>query len=223
MKNKNQYKIRKDRKYLNGRLYVDYQAYIEEHSNVKIVQMDTVYNDISNGPFMQTFKFIRYSFTLIIYHDVKDSESMYQGILLLEQILGEELFTEEVEVLLTDRGSEFTAAEKIETREDGTIRTRVFYCDPMRSNQKGSLENNHEEIRYICPKETDLRELGLINQEAANKISSHINSFPKENLNGKTSFELLNFLNPKLAQKIIDFGIIEIEKDKVILKPYLLK
>lgn len=99
----------------------------------------------------------------------------------------------------------------------------MFYCDPMRSNQKGSLENNHEEIRYICPKETDLRKLGLINQEAANKIVSNINSFPKENLNGKTSFELLNFLNPKLAQKFIDFGIIEIEKDKVILKPYLLK
>lgn len=65
---------------------------------------------------MQTFKFIRYSFTIIIYHETKDSETMYQGILLLEQILGEELFEEEVEVLLTDRGSEFTAAEKVETR-----------------------------------------------------------------------------------------------------------
>lgn len=223
IKNKNDYKIRKERKYLNGRTYADYQNYINENPYAKIVQMDTVYNDVSNGPFMQTFKFIKYSFTVIIYREIKDSDSMYEGILILEKILGETLFEQEVELLLTDRGSEFTAADKIEIREDGTMRTRVFYCDPMRSNQKGSLENNHEEIRYICPHKVDLYELGLINQEVANKISSHINSFSKEHLDGKSPFELLKFLNPNLAQRLSDSGIVEIEKDKVILKPYLLK
>ena len=222
-KKKNEYKIRKDRKYLVGRKYEDYALYIEQHPDTKVVQMDTVYNDVSNSPFIQTFKFMRYSFTILIYSDTKDSESMYEGILILEEILGEELFNQEVEVILTDRGSEFTAADKIETRADGTRRTRIFYCDPMRSNQKGSLENNHEEIRYICPKSADLRKLGFIDQKAANKITSHINSFPKERLNGKTPFELLRFMNPQLAQKLIDYGIEEIEKDKVVLKPYLLK
>ena len=43
-KDKNQYKIRKDRRFLNGRLYCDYEVYIEKHPNAKIVQMDTVYN-----------------------------------------------------------------------------------------------------------------------------------------------------------------------------------
>ena len=148
---------------------------------------------------------------------------MYEGILLLESILGTDLFNAEVQVLLTDRGSEFTMAGAIETREDGTCRTRIFYCDPMRSNQKGSLENNHEEIRYICPKETDLYALGLTDQHAANLISSHVNSFPKEKLNGKSPFSLLRFLNPAMAQKLIDFGITEIDSDKIILKPYLLK
>ena len=42
-------------------------------------------------------------------------------------------------------------------------------------------------------------------------------------LDGKTSFELLRFLNNDLANKFIDFGIKDIEKDKVTLKPYLLK
>ena len=41
---------------------------------------------------MQTFKFMRYSFTIIIYHDTKDARSMLEGILLLEKILGAQMF-----------------------------------------------------------------------------------------------------------------------------------
>ena len=220
---KNVYKERKEHKYLIGRSYDDFISFTSSNVNATVVQMDTVYNDGSNGPFMQTFKFLRYSFLIVIYRSEKTSQSMYEGILLLESILGPDLFNAEVQVLLTDRGSEFTMADAIENRVDGTRRTRIFYCDPMRSNQKGSLENNHEEIRYICPKETNLYALGLTGQNAANLISSHINSFPKEKLNGKSPFSLLRFLNPAMAQKLIDFGITEIEPDKVILKPYLLK
>ena len=66
---------------------------------------------------------------------------------------------------MTVRGTEFTLADAIEHRNDGTMRTRIFYCDPMQSTQKGSLENNHEEIRYICPKGTDLHKLGLNGQD----------------------------------------------------------
>ena len=222
-KDKNIYKIRKDRKYLKGRTYTEYKAYIESHPFAKVVQMDTVYNDITNGPFMQTFKFLRYSFMVIIYHAKLNAENMLDGILLLEKILAPDLFQNEVEVLLTDRGSEFVLADQIEIRNDGSRRTRIYYCDPMCSQQKGTLENNHLEIRYICPKKTNLYHLGLCSQDDANIISSHINSFPKEHLDGKTPFELLRFLNNDLANKFIDFGIKDIEKDKVTLKPYLLK
>lgn len=148
---------------------------------------------------------------------------MLDGILLLEKILAPDLFQNEVEVLLTDRGSEFVLADYFEIRNDGSRRTRIYYCDPMCSQQKGTLENNHLEIRYICPKKTNLYQLGLCSQEDVNIISSHINSFPKEHLDGKTPFELLRFLNNDLANKFIDFGIKDIEKDKVTLKPYLLK
>ena len=86
-KEKNIYKERKDRKYLNGRLYSDYQSFMEQNPNASVVQMDTVYNNVSDGPFMQTFKFIRYSFTIIIFHTEKTAQAMYEGILLLEDIL----------------------------------------------------------------------------------------------------------------------------------------
>ena len=52
---------------------------------------------------------------------------------------------------------------------------------------------------------------------------SHINSQPKEKLKGRTPLEIMKFMNPELFKRFIEHGIKEIEKDKVILKPYLLK
>ncbi len=52
---------------------------------------------------------------------------------------------------------------------------------------------------------------------------SHINSQPKENLKGKSSLEMMEFISPDLYKKFIEFGIKKIENDEIILKPYLLK
>ncbi len=217
------YKKRADRKYLKGRTYKDYKEYISENPDIFVTQMDTVYNDETNGPFIQTFKFVNAGILFAIYHQEKTAQSMKEGVDLLEGVLGTELFRKYVHVLLTDRGSEFTAADDMETAPDGTRRTRVFYCDPMQSGQKGSLENKHIELRYILPKSTDLRALGLVGQSALNLALSHINSAPVEILGGKSPLELADFMYHDLYEKLDVFGIHKIEKDKVILKPYLLK
>ena len=218
-----EYSPRKDRSYLKGRTHKEYIEFKEMNPYASVVEMDTVYNDGSNGPFLQTFIFLKYGFLFCVYHQKKTAQNMLDGILLLESFLGEELFNQEVEVLITDRGSEFVLAEKAEIREDGTRRTRFFYCDPMASWQKGTLENIHLFIREICPKETDLYALGLDSQEKANRISSHINSYSRKKLNNKTSFSVLSFFNKEMADKLIGQGVTEIPPDQVTLKPYLLK
>ena len=219
----NKYKKREDKKYLNGRTYDDFINYTAENKNLSVVEMDTVYNNGSTGPFMQTFKFLDYSFMFIVYQEEKTAKSMVEGVDFLEKILGEDLFSEEVAIIKTDRGSEFCDAEGFEKEENESRRTRIFYCDPMASGQKGSLENNHKEIRYICPKENDLKDLGLNSQEKANLIVSHINSQSKEHLKGKSPLEVMEFMNPALYQKFKDFGIERINKDNIVLKHYLLK
>ena len=219
----NKYKKREDKKYLNGRTYDDFINYTAENKNLSVVEMDTVYNNGSTGPFMQTFKFLDYSFMFIVYQEEKTAKSMVEGVDLLEKILGKDLFSEEVAIIKTDRGSEFCDTEEFEKEENKSRRTRIFYCDPMASGQKGSLENNHKEIRYICPKENDLKDLGLNSQEKANLIVSHINSQSKEHLKGKSPLEVMEFMNPALYQKFKDFGIERINKDNIVLKPYLLK
>ena len=219
----NKYKKREDKKYLNGRTYDDFINYTAENKNLSVVEMDMVYNNGSTCPFMQTFKFLDYSFMFIVYQEEKTAKSMVEGVDLLEKILGKDLFSEEVAIIKTDRGSEFCDAEGFEKEENESRRTRIFYCDPMASGQKGSLENNHKEIRYICPKENDLKDLGLNSQEKANLIVSHINSQSKEHLKGKSPLEVMEFMNPALYQKFKDFGIERINKDNIVLKPYLLK
>lgn len=218
-----QYAKRQDRSYLKGRTHADYIAYMEENPDARIVEMDTVYNDVSNGPFIQTFKFLEYDLLICVYHETKTSEEMLKGIFLLEQYLGTDIINTEVEVLLTDRGSEFVSAPEAETRDDGSRRTRVYYCDSMCSWQKGSLENVHLLLREICPNKTDLYALGLTSQDKANIISSHINSYPKKKLKGKTSFQLLEFINHDMADKLYQSGLFVVSSDEVTLKPYLLK
>ena len=217
------YKKRADRKYLQGRTYKDYKIYMEENPDVFVTEMDTVYNDETNGPFMQTFKFICAGVLFAVLHESKTALSMKEGVDLLEKILGRDVFRKYVHVLLTDRGSEFSDADGMEKDADGLMRTRVFYCDPMQSGQKGSLENKHVELRYIFPKGTDLRGLGLTDQDSLNLAISHVDSSPVEKLGGKSPLDVADFMYHDLFEKLKNFGIQKIEKDKVILKPYLLK
>jgi IS30 family transposase len=190
--------------------------------------MDTVYNNVTDGPFLQTFKWLQAGFFFMVYHDTKTADDMDQGIFLLEEILGPELFSQYCSVVLTDRGSEFVHADKIEKRSDGSMRTRVFYCDPMASCQKGTLEQEHETLRCFLPKNTetrkyDFRVLGLVDQTKANIILNHINSYAVESLQGKTPIEMTRFIWPKFWSKMSEYGIKEIDKDKVILSPSVLK
>lgn len=219
----NLYKERNDRRYLNGRLFQDYNAYMEGNPNAFVTQMDTVYNDESNGPFIQTFKLVCPGLLFALLQQEKTAAAMISGVDLLESVLGTSVFRKYAEVLLTDRGTEFTSAAELETGSDGTRRTRVFYCDPMRSNQKGTLENNHIELRYILPKGTDLRALGLLDQDALNLVLSHVNSMPVEKYGGKSPLEVTQFLYPDLYEKLVKFGIRKIPVESILLKPYLLK
>ena len=82
--------------------------------------MDTVYNDETNGPFIQTFKFLCAGVLFAILHEFKTAASMKEGVDLLEKLLGTELFRKYVHILLTDRGTEFSDADGMETAGDGT-------------------------------------------------------------------------------------------------------
>lgn len=52
--------------------------------------------------------------------------------------------------VLTDNGAEFSDEAAVAALlGEGPGETRLFYCDPGRSDQKGACERNHVEIRNV--------------------------------------------------------------------------
>lgn len=218
---KEKYKKRKKKQpsTYEGRTYKDYLNFKQNNPGVPTTQMDTVMNSLS-GPYIQTFLFEGTNFMIGFLHNEKTSESM-SNVLdnLQDNILTDEEFKKLFSLLLTDRGSEFEISEIFEVnKETGEIRLNIFYCDPMCSSQKANIENNHNYIRDILPNEVSLDK---ITQDDLNLMFSHINSTPRKSLNDKTPYEMFEFIYGEDILKKLN--IQKIERDKVILKPYLLK
>ena len=91
-------------------------------------------------------------------------------------------------VILTDNGGEFARVDDIEMDVRGE--SKLFFCDPNRSDQKGRIEKNHTLIRDILPKGTSFDNL---TQEDINLVCSHVNSVKRAALNGKSAYELFAF------------------------------
>ena len=100
----------------------------------------------------------------------------------------------------------------------GERRTRIFYCDPQRSDQKGVCEVTHEMIRRVLPKKTSFDNL---NQEDVSLMMSHINSYTRKKLNDRSANQLFSFFYGE--DTLHKLGIKAIPANEINLTPYLLK
>jgi IS30 family transposase len=96
--------------------------------------------------------------------------------------------------------------------------TKIYYCDPNCSWQKGMLERKHEYIRYIVPKGNSFD--GYI-QKDITLMMNHINNTARDSLNGCSSTQLSRL--PFDSSFHAKMSIQEIVHDDVVLKPALLK
>lgn len=211
------YKKRKQAKNYEGYTYKDYLKFKEDNPNTKTTEMDTVLNNQS-GPYIQTFYFQDTNLMIGYLHKEKTSESMSNTLDVIQEILTPDEYAKLFGLLLTDRGSEFEMVNLfIANKNTGEVRTNIFYCDAYTSSQKPHVENNHNYVRDIIPNEMDL---SILTQEDLYLVFSHINSTPRKSLNGKTPYEMFEFLYGKdLLNKL---NIKEIKRDEVTLKPYLI-
>ena len=188
-KRKTYYKI--DKQCLNGRKYEDYQIFIEQNPDINIVEMDSV-EGIKGGKVLLTIHFVNSSFMLAFIRPHNDAQSVIDIFNNLENLLGIETFKK---LFPIDNGSEFSNPIEIETDSNtGEIRTRIFYCEPGRSDQKGSCEVNHEMIRRVLPQGTSFDNL---TQKDINLLMSHINSYKRKKLNDCSPLQLFNLMYGK--------------------------
>lgn len=136
----------------------------------------------------------------------------------LEKRMGTDEFLSVFEYILTDRGSEFGNPDALETSINDTRRSHIYYCDPMRSGQKGGLEQAHTMLRMVLPKGTSFE---FLTQWDVNLIVNHINSTPREILGGRTPYSVaLETLGEEVLKAL---QLRPIAPDEVNLTPKLIR
>ena len=210
---------KKDTKIRINRTYIDFKDYVKTHNdnnfNINIVEMDTV-EGTKGDSVLLTLLWRQANFMLAYKLDNKDSESVSNFFSYIKDLLGYEKFHILFPIILTDNGIEFSKPDIIENNGNHVYKTKLFYCDPGHSEQKGKIENNHEYIRKFIPKGESFDEY---NQDDINLMLNHINSVKRDSLCGDNPYTLMKNFLPK---KIIDlFEIEEIEQKNIILKKKL--
>lgn len=200
--------------------YSSFQEYISKHPDTHIVETDTVYG--ATTATLLTFHFCKAGFMLTRLIPDRTDDSVNRAIDEIERLLAAtpkaKKFSELFPLLLGDNGKEFEDTLYIETAGTHSPRTMLFYCDPYSSYQKPHVEKNHEHIRQILPKGTSFDNL---TQADVDIMMSHINSYSRDALSGKTPYEIFVFLYGEATA--LALGIIPIKSEEVTLKPSLLK
>ena len=197
-----------------NRTYNDFQALQLPF----FTEMDTVHSSKESKKTLLTFFFTKEKLFLAFLMNRCTEGAVRLVFDRLEKRMGTYEFVSIFEYLLTDRGSEFGDPEALETGVKGIQRTSIYYCDPMRSGQKGGLEQAHTMLRMILPKGTSFE---FLTQWDVNLIVSHINSTPRESLGGRTPYSVAL---ESMGEDVLNaFQLRPIAPDEVNLTPKLIR
>ena len=191
-----------------------YRAFLElpEAERVLACEMDTVAGKPTDSQCLLTLlsRACRVQLPLLMPEKTKDATVAKLDE--VERALGLEGFRCLLGLILTDNGGEFEDVEGIERSctSEGESRCRVFFCDPMQSQQKGACERNHVEIRKMLPKGRGISFDDLDEIDAC-FVGSNVNSEPRPSLMGISPLAMLRAANPAVADALhSSFGICEL-------------
>ena len=196
------------------RLFSDFEQFVENNPTKQIVEFDTVHGAQKDTHCILTIMF--------------NDTGLQKGLLVKKydtldvNIKVKELFSKfgrkELEtvfpICIADNGIEFDLFPQIEFDENGEQIIHTFFTRPYTSTDKAKCERNHKLLRRIFPKGKSLDNL---TQEAIDEAFSHLNSYPREILGGKTPYE--TFANLYGNSILVKLNIKKINKKEVSLKP----
>lgn len=198
-----------------NRTYHDFIRYKEANKITYHAEMDTV-EGIKGHSVLLTLNFVPFNFMIAYKLKSQTISEVTDKINSVKKMLGYESFHKVFPVILTDNGKEFKRPDLIEDNGSDVVKTKVFFCDSRRSDQKGSCEVTHEYIRRFIEQGTNLDKYS---DEEILLMMNHINNTKREKLNGKTPFELMEEKIGK--ENIKKLGFYFIPSKDIILKPSL--
>lgn len=153
----------------------------------------------------------------------KDAESVAAALGGVRSVLGAGGTGRVFRAVLTDNGAEFSDEGAIAALiGEGPGETRLFYCDPRRSDQKGACERNHVEIRKLLPKGRGLRFDRLVPADLSLAMS-HVNSEPRGALGFATPARAFRAMLGEDAAELLEaYGIEDVPIEELDLTPGLI-
>lgn len=204
-----------------------YAAYQELPDNIQAstTEMDCVEGTRADSQAILTLysraSHLQFSFLL----NEKSPEEVAGALKKLKKICPSHIYKSLFRCVLTDNGEEF-----IDEKGLGQIfgeganpkaDPHLYYCDVRASQQKGSCEKNHSELRQILRKglfvfdDLDIWDLSV--------VMSHANSNPRDALCGLSPIQMFCAAFGKQGQEFLaDLGIEQVDKDAITLKPEIL-
>lgn len=117
----------------------------------------------------------------------KKSESVVKALNSLERKLGSKVFRETFKTITCDNGVEFLDFQGIEKSIHTKIpRTKVYYCHPYSSWERGTNENINKMIRRFIPKGAIMEDYS---KDEILKIQQWINNYPRKIFGGLSTNE----------------------------------
>ena len=123
-------------------------------------------------------------------------------------------------LVLTDNGSEFSDAGALAgALGEPAGETRLYFCQPMRSDQKGACERNHVEIRKLLPKGAGVSFDRLVPADCR-VLMSQVNSEPRPPLAGLTPIAMFRAAYGADADALLDaLGVEQLPYGRLDLTP----
>lgn len=121
-----------------------------------------------------------YFFTIFSHCTEKSGQALDR----LERAYGKRKFKEIFKTITVDNGVEFADYENLIKYD----RTKIYYCHPYCSGERGSNENQNKLVRRWIKKGDDI---GKFTKQDIRKINDWINQYPRKMFKGLSSQEML--------------------------------
>jgi IS30 family transposase len=182
-------------------------------------EMDTVIGKKTDSTCILTLYLRPAHFQLYLLLEEHSLAEVKRALDALEEVCGRHLFKDLFSLLLTDNGTEFSDPVLLETSVIPVMgrRSRIYYCDPRQSQQKGRCEKAHSELRQKLPKGTSFDSLDV--RKLAD-VCEAVNSTPRKSLCGLTPIGMLyKAYGAKVGLLLDHLGIGQLEADDIDLSP----